>query len=116
MTQFKQYIATVAAVALTAGMLVAQAPPPPGGAAAGRGGRGTPPPAVRSPEVNADRTVTFRLRAPEGTAVQLAGEVTQGKGVFVRVLVSLRFLKLRPEGLGLGGPIDFLQIRPGILL
>jgi len=80
MTHFKQCITTVAAVALTAGMLVAQAPPPSGGAAAGRGGRGTPGPALRSPEVNADRTVTFRLRAPDATAALLAGEVTQGKG------------------------------------
>ena len=37
-----------------------------------------PPPAVRSPEVNADRTVTFRLRAPQATAVELVGEVLQG--------------------------------------
>jgi len=38
-----------------------------------------PPPPVRSPEVHADRTVTFRLRAPEATAVELVGEVLQGK-------------------------------------
>jgi enterochelin esterase-like enzyme len=38
------------------------------------------PSAVRSPEVHADRTVTFRLRAPDATAVALVGEVTQGKG------------------------------------
>ena len=37
-------------------------------------------PAVRSPEVHADRTVTFRLRAPQATAVDLVGEVLQGKG------------------------------------
>lgn len=36
--------------------------------------------AVRSPEVHADRSVTFRLRAPEAPAVALVGEVTQGKG------------------------------------
>ena len=38
-----------------------------------------PPPAVRSPEVHADRTVTFRLRAP-AAGVELVGEVLQGKG------------------------------------
>src|SRR5690349_4533682 len=38
------------------------------------------PPAVRSPEVHADRTITFRLRAPQATAVDLVGEVLQGKG------------------------------------
>ena len=39
-----------------------------------------PPPAVRSPEVHADRTVTFRLRAPSATSVELVGEVLHGKG------------------------------------
>jgi enterochelin esterase-like enzyme len=34
---------------------------------------------VRSPEVHADRTVTFRLRAPQATLVELTGEVLQGK-------------------------------------
>src|SRR5437763_17093892 len=37
-------------------------------------------PAIRSPEVHADRTVTFRLRAPQATAVDMVGEVLQGKG------------------------------------
>ncbi len=35
--------------------------------------------AVRSPEVHPDRTVTFRLRAPQATLVELTGEVLQGK-------------------------------------
>ncbi len=39
-----------------------------------------PPRAVRSPEVHPDRTVTFRLRAPQAELVQLTGEVMQGKG------------------------------------
>jgi enterochelin esterase-like enzyme/lysophospholipase L1-like esterase len=38
-----------------------------------------PPPAVRSPEVHADRRVTFRLRAPNAAHVDLVGEVLQGK-------------------------------------
>jgi len=46
----------------------------------GRGTAGGPPPAVRSPEVHADRTVTFRLRAPAATGVELVGEVMQGRG------------------------------------
>lgn len=37
-------------------------------------------PAVHSPEVNADGTVTFRLRAPQASSVELVGEVMQGKG------------------------------------
>ena len=56
-------------------------------AQAGAGGRppgarsaGGPPPAVRSPEVHTDRRVTFRLRAPAATAVELVGELLQGKG------------------------------------
>lgn len=39
----------------------------------------TPVTALVSPEVHADRTVTFRFRAPEATHVQLVGEVTQGR-------------------------------------
>jgi enterochelin esterase-like enzyme len=42
--------------------------------------QGLPPPAVRSPEVHPDRTITFRLRAPQATAVELVGEVLRGKG------------------------------------
>ena len=38
-----------------------------------------PPPAVRSPEVHADRRVTFRLRAPAAARVELVGEVLQGQ-------------------------------------
>ena len=57
------FVGTVAALALVA-TAVAQGPPP----------------AVRSPEVHADRTVTFRLRAPSATSAELVGEVLQGKG------------------------------------
>lgn len=39
------------------------------------------PPIPNSPEVHRDRTVTFRLRAPEAKAVTLVGEVLQGKSV-----------------------------------
>ena len=65
-----------------AGMLAAQTPPgaptgaPP--AAAGRGGRGNAPPAINSCEVRPDRTVTFRLRAPEATDVKVSGDFVQG--------------------------------------
>ena len=60
----------------------AQPATPPGGRGAGRG-RGamaTPVTALRSPEVNPDRTVTFRFRAPNATAVELVGEILMGKG------------------------------------
>lgn len=53
-------------------------------AQAGRGGRGggmaTPVTALRSPEVNPDRTVTLRFRAPEAAKVEVVGEIMQGKG------------------------------------
>ncbi len=78
MSILKHSMTAVVAAAATAALLTAQTPPP-GAAAQGRGGRG-PAPQVRSPEVNPDRTVTFRLRAPQATAVSLSGEITQGKG------------------------------------
>lgn len=57
--------------------LLAQVPPP--GAAAGRGGRGGPlPPAY---EVHADRTVTFKLHAPDAASVKLAGDFLSGQPV-----------------------------------
>ena len=40
----------------------------------------TPVNALRSPEVNADRTVTLRFQAPEATKVELVGEILQGQG------------------------------------
>jgi enterochelin esterase-like enzyme len=47
-------------------------------APAGRGGRGNAPPAIKFCEVAADRTVTFRLRAPEATDVKVTGDFAQG--------------------------------------
>jgi enterochelin esterase family protein len=41
--------------------------------------RGPQAPALQSPDVHPDRTVTFRLRAPQATMVELVGEVLQGK-------------------------------------
>src|SRR5437773_8123740 len=54
-------------------LLTAQAPAP-----AGRGGRGAAPPPVASCEVKPDRTVTFRMRAPEATDVKVGGDFVQG--------------------------------------
>jgi enterochelin esterase-like enzyme len=67
-------------IVMTSGVL-AQAPPP-----AGRGGRGRGPgaPAVPSYEVRADRTVTFRLRAPEATAVSVSGDFADGPQAMTR--------------------------------
>jgi len=62
----------------TAGQASVSAQGPGGGAARGRAGG--QPITLRSPEVHADRTITFRLRAPQATSVELVGEVTQGKG------------------------------------
>ncbi|MGO9262927.1 MAG: alpha/beta hydrolase [Bryobacteraceae bacterium] len=41
---------------------------------AGRGGAGQAPDTLLSPEVHADRTVTFRLRAPKASEVTVTGE------------------------------------------
>lgn len=65
----------LAAAALMAVAIYSQTPPRSGSAAIE-----TPVNALRSPEVNADRTVTLRFRAPEATAVDVVGEVTMGKG------------------------------------
>ena len=56
-------------------LLLAQAPAP--GAPSARGGRGGAPPAQPAYEVHADRTVTFKLRAPEATDVKVSGDFTQ---------------------------------------
>src|SRR3954469_5136589 len=47
-------------------------------APAGRGGRGNAPPPIASCEVKPDRTVTFRMRAPEATDVKVGGDFVQG--------------------------------------
>src|SRR5579863_9129289 len=46
--------------------------------AAPRGGRGNAPPPIVSWEVKQDRTVTFRLRAPDATDVKVGGDFIQG--------------------------------------
>ena len=55
-------------------LLPAQAPATP----AAPGGRGNAPPAYNSCEVAPDRTVTFRLRAPEAADVKVSGDFVQG--------------------------------------
>ena len=77
--------AVVVAVALAFAAIAnfAQAPagpptgaPPAGAAAAGRGGRGGGRgPQVVSPEVGADRTITFRYYAPNAQKVTVSGEL-----------------------------------------
>lgn len=57
-------------------LIFAQAPSGPEGGRGGRGGRGGAP-ALPAYVVNPDRTVTFRLRAPEATAVTVSGDFTQ---------------------------------------
>jgi enterochelin esterase-like enzyme len=73
-------IVTLAALLLAAG-ISAQSPAPAGRGAtpapAGRGGRGGP--AIVSPEVHPDRTVTLRLNAPRANEVVLTGNITVDK-------------------------------------
>jgi enterochelin esterase-like enzyme len=68
-----------------------------GQAPAGRGGRGAP--ALPAYVVNPDRTVTFRLRAPEATAVTVSGDFTQTPQAMVKAddgTWSLTSAPLRP--------------------
>src|SRR5947208_1548506 len=65
----------LSAFALVLSIASAQPAPP---AQAGRGGRGAAPPPVNSCEVRPDRTVTFRLRAPQATQVTMAGDFVEG--------------------------------------
>ena len=58
-------------------LMLAQAPTEPVGRGGGREGRGGVPTAPPAYVVNADRTVTFHLRAPEATAVTVSGDFTQ---------------------------------------
>lgn len=77
----KLLIAVVAALALVCSSLLAPR------SAIAQGASPTQPtparpamlPTVQSPEVHPDRTVTFRLRAPEAKAVSLSGEILLGK-------------------------------------
>src|SRR5262245_3864748 len=58
-------------LSLVPAMVTAQ---PPANDAPGRGGRGGAPPAVTSPDIAPDRRVTFRLSAPNASAVMVNGE------------------------------------------
>lgn len=72
----KRPLYTLAAIVVTALVAHAQTPPPQVQPPAGRGGgRG---PAMVSPQVNPDRTITFRFRAPNAKLVELIGEI-EGK-------------------------------------
>ena len=66
-------IATCLVAALGSDRGAAQQAPatPPG---TGRGGRGQPQDTLVSPELHPDRTVTFRIRAPQATTVTLTGD------------------------------------------
>src|SRR5271157_633033 len=66
----------LAAVAAFAALLCAQQAPP-AGRGGGRGGRGNAAPQLPSYEFHPDRTVLFRLRAPDATSVRLDGDFLQ---------------------------------------
>jgi enterochelin esterase-like enzyme len=55
-----------------------------------------PPQPVRSPEVHADRTVTFRLRAPEARSVSVAGEFMDGSRQLTRAADGVWAVTLGP--------------------
>ncbi len=58
-------------------LALAQEAPAGRGAGAGRGGRGMAAPQPPSYEVQPDRTVVFKLRAPQATSVRLNGDFVQ---------------------------------------
>jgi enterochelin esterase-like enzyme len=64
-------ISIVPLLILSGSLLPAQTPP------AGRGGRGGAAPAQLAYEVHPDRTVTFRLRAPQASTVAVSGDFAQ---------------------------------------
>jgi enterochelin esterase family protein len=69
----RRRIVTAAACVLALSPWTAAQTPPAAPAQAGRGGRG-PQDTLVSPEVHPDRTVTFRVRAPQATTVTLTGD------------------------------------------
>ena len=71
------FMMAACSIALTS-QLLAQAPQAPPAARGGRGGRGPGAPAPPSYEVRPDRTVTFRLRAPDATMVTVSGDFADG--------------------------------------
>jgi enterochelin esterase-like enzyme len=95
-----------AALFWSAGAVLAQTP---GGTNAARP-RANPPPIV-SPEVRADRTVTFRLRAPKASEVTVSGEfgtrkmTNDGAGLW-----SITVGPLDPELYGYGFSVDGLRL------
>jgi len=76
----RQILRLIAASVLMGGVLQAQTPAPGAGRGRGGGASATPVTALRSPEVNPDRTVTLRFRAPLATQVEVVGEITRGTG------------------------------------
>jgi enterochelin esterase family protein len=75
---FRSAAAVLAALTLSPLVSAQQGGTPP--AQPGRGGRGPQAPAVVSPEVSADRRVTFRIYAPQSQAVRLTGSDIPGNG------------------------------------
>jgi hypothetical protein len=76
--------ALVAGVVISSSFLAGQTPPAPAAASsaaatpAPTGKRGPQTPPVISPEIAPDRRVTFRLRAPNATAVTVSGQFQRG--------------------------------------
>lgn len=69
----RRWILALAASVLALGQWAVAQVPQPAAPPAARGGRG-PQDTLVSPEVHPDRTVTFRIRAPQASAVTLTGD------------------------------------------
>jgi enterochelin esterase family protein len=70
------------AIATGCSAAIAAAQPPARGGGRGRGlaGARSPATALHSPDVQPDRTVILRFRAPEASKVEVVGEITRGAG------------------------------------
>src|SRR6185295_8942170 len=76
------------------------------------GGRNATGPAA-SPEIHADRTVTFRLRAPNAKEVNVTGEIPGGNKAMTKDeqgVWSVTVGPLPPELYGYGFTVDGLRI------
>jgi len=75
---FRTLCFAVGGILIAATTVLAQAPAQP--QRGGRGGRGPQAPAVVSPEVSAEKTITFRIYAPQAQAVRLTASDIPGLG------------------------------------
>lgn len=95
---------TVVCFALSAVVAAAQAPPAQAGRDGGRGG-----PAVVSPQIEADRRVTFRIPAANATSVTVGGDIN---GSLVGIRRSISHSSAQRPGT-ISAALRLWPVRPG---